>query len=330
MDTDARVLEAFLKMRIKHDRLDEAHRLYNTLRQVKRSCPREPQRFGALFAPTQSGKSMSVTTYIETVVVKEAIDRGLFPADMDPKLIAERQKIALHVTLSSQATPKSLASDILEALGDPCPDKGTAQTLRYRAYKYMRHFGTEICFIDEIQHLSHKTVQAGGNASRSMFSESTAVTDMLKCMLLHGLVPLVFIGIPEGRSHLFTDDQLSARCVEELDFGEIDYADPVKRQIFIDYCGRMGIKLQRHGLFEKRCNLLAGDLPACLHAVAGGRLGMASNLTMAACKCALRLGADELKKEHFEMATDGWAIPRRLIDYNPFRNGIREIKIRAA
>lgn len=133
----------FLKMRIHHTRLTSAHEVYDSLREMKVQSPGEPQRFACLFAPTQSGKSTSVRSYIETRVVDDAIAMGLFPKDMDRREIAEHQRLALHVTLDGKATPKSLASDILESFRDPRATKGTATSMMGRVYDYMRHFGTQ-------------------------------------------------------------------------------------------------------------------------------------------------------------------------------------------
>ncbi|MGI6852161.1 ATP-binding protein [Mesorhizobium sp. 1B3] len=317
--TYGRILEEFLNMRIKHPRLDDAYALYDDLRHVKRSCPHEPQRFGALFADPQSGKSTCVKMYIESRVVDDAIERGLFPGSMDRRIVAKQQRLALHVTLSTNATPKSLATDILTAFGDPRASYGTAQSLLQRAYGYMQHFGTEIVFIDEIQHLAHKTARVDGKAERSNLLESTATTDTLKTMLLNGLVPMMFVGVREARHHLFNDPQLAARCISELDFGRLTFDNPKSRNIFIEYCGRLGIKLQQHGLFSKASDLVSGAIPGNINEVAGGRLGMASNLVLAACKVAVEEGAPCVTWNHLDEATEDWAIPMGITSRNPFR-----------
>jgi hypothetical protein len=328
--SNGHIYSEFGRIRIKHPLLEDAHKLYDDLRYAKRHGNGQPQKWGALFAPSQSGKTMSITTYIETVVVDELIQQGKFPPDMDRKEIARLQKTVVHVTLSAKATPKSLAIDILTSFGDPAPSRGTTQGLLKRAYEYLRYHGTELLAIDEIQHLSDKLVSSKGVHSRAGIAESTAVTDTLKTMLLHGLTPMIFVGIAEARHHLFNDVQLAARCVRELNFAALDIADPAQRKVFFDFVGKLGLKLKRHELFEEETDLLSGDVPACIHAVAGGRLGMAANLVLAACVEAREQKATRVTREHLSDATDGWAIPMGLVGYNPFRIGARQVILEAA
>lgn len=197
-------------------------------------------------------------------------------------------------------------------------------------YEYLRYHGTELLTIDEIQHLSDKLVSSDGVVSRTGIVESTAVTDTLKAMLLHGLTPMIFVGVAEARHHLFNDVQLAARCVKELNFAALDIADPAQRKIFFDFIGKLGLKLKRHGLFEEETDLLSGDVPACIHAIAGGRLGMAANLVLAASVEAREQGATKVTREHLSDATDGWAIRMGIAGYNPFRVCVRQVILEAA
>jgi hypothetical protein len=330
--TNGQVLQAFSKMRIKHPLLVKAHQLFDDLREAKRSSLGRPQKFGALFASSQSGKSMSVQIYIETHVVDEVIARGLFPADMDRAEIARQQKLVLHVTLSAKASMKGLAADILAAFGDPASPRGTTQTLFKRVYDYIRHHGTELIIIDEIQHVADSFTKLDNQPwiGRSGLVHSTAVTDTLKTFLLQGLVPLMFIGIQEARHHIFNDIQLASRCYKELDFTALDLAINDEKSTFFDYIGRLGLKLQQHGLFEESTNLLIGDIPAHLHAAAGGRLGMATNIILAAAIVAREENATSVMRAHIAQAIDDWAIPLNIIDYNPFRAGLRTLDVRSA
>ncbi len=190
---DGRVQAEFLKMHIPHPRMSKAHQVYDNLRQMKVLAPNKPQRCACLFAPTQSGKSKTIETYIETKIVDELIAEGLFPADMNRDEIARLQRRALHVTLEGKATPKSAATDILTEFKDPRAAQGTAASLLGRVYHYMRRHGTQILFLDEVQHLDHRQTEKDDKPKRAAFCESTAVTDTLKTMLIRGLVPIVFV-----------------------------------------------------------------------------------------------------------------------------------------
>jgi hypothetical protein len=327
---DGRVQAEFLKMHIPHPRLTKAHQVYDNLRQMKVLAPNKPQRCACLFAPTQSGKSKTIETYIETKIVDELIAEGSFPADMDREEIARLQRRALHVTLEGAATPKSAGSDILRAFDDPHASEGTATSLLARIYHYMRKHGTQILFLDEIQHLDHKQTKEDKKLRRAAFCESTAVTDTLKTMLIRGLVPIVFIGIDEAEHMILGDQQLAARCLSKLDFSQLRSDVSEEIEIFLDYLGMLGIKLQQHGLMKEVSNLIEGDIPAIVHTVGSGRLGMASNLIAAACTIARERKSPRVTAEHVSAAIDEWAMPMGLIDYNPLAQGLREYEWRAA
>ena len=92
----------------------------------------------------------------------------------------------------------------------------------------------------------------------------------------------------------------------------------------------LGLKLKQHGIFDEPADLVAGDIPSCIHEVVSGRLGMASNLVLAASTIAKERRANQLQREHLSAAVYEWAIPRGLIDYNPFDRGVNGYKRRAA
>jgi hypothetical protein len=330
LTVDGRLQAEFLKMHIPHPRMSKAHQVYDNLRQMKVLAPNKPQRCACLFAPTQSGKSKTVETYIETQIVDELIAEQLFPADMDREEIAGLQRRALHVTLEGAATPKSAAADILRAFNDPHASQGTATSLLARVYYYMRKHGTRILFLDEVQHLDHKQTEKNNKPKRAAFCESTAVTDTLKTMLIRGLVPIVFVGIDEAENMILGDEQLAARCLTKINFKELRNDVPEEIEIFLDYLGMLGIKLMQHGLMEEVSDLLDGNLPAVVHTVGSGRLGMASNLIAAACTIARERKASRILGEHVSVAIDEWAIPMGLIDYNPLAQGLREYERRDA
>ena len=199
---EADVIAAFEGMRILHPRIPGVHKKLDMARKVGRLTPMSPQRYVEFFAPSHSGKSKAITTYIENKVVDEVIRDGLFSADMDRALIAQKQKRVLHVTLSQNASVRSMAADILTALGDPDPDGGDGPVLIRRVYEYLNGTykdpatglfqgrQTELVILDEIQHLaSGKTAHPDGKAEKSHKLTSTLVPDTLKVMMIAGSSP---------------------------------------------------------------------------------------------------------------------------------------------
>lgn len=302
-------------MRIQYRRLDDAHKEFDALRAVKRSCPSAPQDFVTAFAPSHSGKSMLITTYIENVIVDEAISRGLFKSSVARTEIAQKQRLVLHVTLQDGATKKSIASDILRALGDPNPTRGTADTLLQRAYDLLRKHGVELVVIDEIQQLA-----GGMDIDRRTGSKAT---NTLKIMLIRGLVPMVFMGLDKAEG-LMEDDQLSGRRISRLNIGALNPADISDCNAFREYCGKTGILLKKIGIFQERSNFVSDYIVDCIFEVSKGFLGIASRLMMHASFRARALSAPSVTVDHLSYATDLWAIrERKIIDRNPFVGGPR-------
>lgn len=329
MMVEAVVQAEFIKMNIPHPRMAKAHSVYDNMRQMKVLVPDKPQRCACLFAPTQSGKSKTVETYIETQVVDEAIEAGLFPPDLSRAEIAKRQQLALHVTLDAKATPKMLASAILKKFGDPQAATGNTASLLGRVADYMNRRGTQILFLDEIQHLDDRQTEKEDKPKRASIYVSTAVTDTLKTMLIRGLVPIVFIGVDDAENMILGDPQLAGRCLTKIEFDRLRADVAEEQAIFLDYLGMLGIKLKQHGLFAENSNLIEADIPAVVHKVASGRLGMASNLLAAASTIAREQGAPRVLREHISAAVDDWAIPMEVIESNPFEQGIDGLTRRA-
>jgi hypothetical protein len=138
---------------------------------------------------------------------------------------------------------------------------------------------------------------------------------------------MVFIGVTEARTLLFGDDQLDGRVLEEISFDRLDYGVAAQREMFIEYCGILGLKLKEHGLFEEDSNFLDGDIPECLYVVSGGRVGYVSRVVEQAAVIAAKAGSPCVLRSHLEAAVNKWAIPR-IIDYNPFTTGVRKAELK--
>jgi len=305
---DIRVV--FKNMRIQYPRLEAAHAILDDLRRSRSDVPGE-QDFVTCFAPSQAGKSTIIRSYIEKRVVPDCIERGLFARGTPFRTIVENQHLVLHVTLNDKASKRSVASDILTALGDPTPARGSGDTLLQRAYDLCRKMGVELIVLDEVQHLQGKTPKD--------MCEGSSATNTLKVMLIRGLVPFVFMGT-DAASALLEDKQFSFREAGSLNISELDLRSDEDYDTFQKYCGKTGIYLQEKGLFEERSNFVSSSTVDFLFEVSGGLLGIASRLMMHAAKNAWEKNARQVTVDHLEYATDVWAIRRLgLLNHNPFR-----------
>jgi hypothetical protein len=204
------ILSEFENMRIEHGRLQRAYDVFDSLRETKRRAPFQPKRWSSIFAPTGSGKSTAIRMYLENIVAKEAVRRGLFPADTKPFEIAARQKIVVHITLEGVTNIKNLMQAILSAMGGPT--KGTKSDLTRLVYDHLKEPMVELLIIDELQHLIPKKNK--DKRPDDAGDEPTVITDTLKSMLIHGCVPMVFVGIEEARPVIFNSKQLAGRNVQ--------------------------------------------------------------------------------------------------------------------
>src|SRR5258708_3602204 len=219
---------------------------------------------------------MAVRIYLETIVAEEAIRRGLFSKKMDRKEIAAKQRIVVHISLEGVTKIKNLAQEILIGLGIP-GEKGSASDLLKLAYDHLKDLKTEteLLIVDEMQHL--KTSKERANFAELKEGE-TALTNTLKTIMIRGLVRMVFIGVEYARPLVFNDPQLAERCIDEIDYDSLDFAVESERELFVDYCGRLGLKLKQHGLFERASNFLSEGIAECLYAASSGRIGTASRI----------------------------------------------------
>jgi hypothetical protein len=303
----------FRKFRIPHPHVKRIAREIDVLRRVGKASrteweakggrgPRIPMKFLAIIGSSQIGKSTSVDHYLETVLAAEEHDDQTEPV--------------LHVTLSSQATTKSLGSDILEAYEDLEFDVGTARTLLRRASTQIETARTELLVLDEIHHLIDND-KAGTTA--------WSVTETIKRMLIRGACPIVIMGTEKARPLLLNNPQFKGRTYTPLFLEPLDLARPAERKTFIEHCAGFDLKLAEHGIFPAPSGLVRGEIPAAIFDVSGGVIGTASAVFEAAAEIAIQAGRDAITIDDISDAIDNWAIPLQYTDYNPIAQGLRDI-----
>ena len=146
----------------------------------------------------------------------------------------------------------------------------------------------------------------------------------VKDIMLKGLAHLVLVGIPEAKA-LIEDDgnQVSNRELGKIDFSALRWSDAEERKCFVNYCGKVGVQINRHGLMPEDSNFVKGDIPHNLWAASGGLLGIVSRIAEEAVIHASERGASQVEREDLEKAIDTRAIPNGYCTYNPFRDGVR-------
>ncbi|MGN6304199.1 MAG: TniB family NTP-binding protein [Mesorhizobium sp.] len=314
--TDGQILSAFDEMLICHKRAQQAQSIFDSLREAKRLSPNTPKNWVALFAPSFSGKTRAVMLYMERVI-DDAIASGRFPPEMTRNEIGKAQTKVIYLSIpSSNVTQKTVITMLLARLGDPLPDKGNTGQQLQRLYELMHKLGVELVILDEMQHLS--AAMREGARSRSKDGQYAPIPYLIKTLLDNGHVPIVCIGITEGRSHLMSNNELRNRCFKELDFLPIKPDSIDMLEVLAKYFGMLANKIVEYGLFPDVPDFISGEIPDCFVDVSGGKIGEATMLARSACCFAAHRGARCVEYEDLEAATDE-AIAAGKVKINFFR-----------
>lgn len=309
----------FLTMRINHPRANLVYETFDTMREGKRLTPsRNEMVAGTYFANSGYGKSTIIRMYLERQVVDECYERGLFTRDTSRERVLDRQRLVLHLSLPSATKMKSLMQGLLVALGDPCPDQGpNVDAQIYRAGKLMRKHKVELLIIDEVDHL-----RVPPPRDTTKRDEATSVHNHLKNLLIEGY-PIMFVGIPEAREKLFGEDQMLERDLYPISPEPLDYSNAKDFQLLMDFAADLGISLREKGIMRDWSDFLSGDTLQCFFLAGKGLLGSMVRLLWKSAEIAFEDGAMRVERKHLEKATDTFAIRKKYIDYNPFREGPR-------
>jgi hypothetical protein len=194
---------------ILHPRFREAVALLERCHQASRQA-REPV-CGALLGASGVGKTSVVDHYYR-----------LHPPEETET--ATRQPI-LKVTLQPDARPKSIAADLLLALGDPAWSSGTVQTLTNRAVRLLKHCGVELIVMDEFHHLFDM------DRAKVM----TKASQWLKVLVVNTGIPVVVCGMPEAQ-HVLSAEHTERRFKERLTLRCFTWRTPQGRK---EFCGML-------------------------------------------------------------------------------------------
>lgn len=176
-----------------------------------RAAPNLKDPFGLyIYGEARTGKSR----LIEETVGKHASYR------------TEKGLIVLVVRLQVPAKPtiKSLAIEILKALGDPMPEKGTENSMTERLVVLLKACETRLLILDEFQHFVDKS---------SKYSVIHHVADWLKNLLNSTKVTAVLVGLEYGQAVLSQNEQLRGRFANPIRMPRFDWRDEKLRNEFL-------------------------------------------------------------------------------------------------
>lgn len=255
-----------------------------------------PKRAMRLIGPSSAGKSTAIDQYIRIDARRREACEGVVPV--------------LAVSLDKACTTKRFVASILDQYGDEYSQAHVESTLRKRLYSCVERFGTELIFVDEVQHLNYRS------------SERSDPTDALKRILDDGVVPLVFAGDETALPLMRRNIQLANRMIAPGDLQPLSIGDPDHRAVFHSFVTRLDKELTERGITAEPSNLGDARTLRCLFIVSGGLLGRVVNLVRIALEISVRRKASSIEIHDLSKAVREWAIPQSITKYDPFSRGI--------
>jgi hypothetical protein len=286
-------------------RMKAAHDAFDYLVEHAELQPDRDKRCVALIAPSQSGKTTIIDSYIRRLNTPEAMAQGDIPA--------------LKVTLQANISRRQFAQDILESFErfgcDALVETGTEVQLLRRAAKYLALRRVRILFLDEFHHVVHSD-------NRKVVM---SVSETVKRLLITGNCPIVVSGLRDARRPFDANAQLAHRAEPHLDLSPLDPKRSDHAQLFADFLLDYLGKADQLGIADNLLDLMNGDTPACIWEVSRGVLGAACNLIKDAVHLAAIERRRSITRADLTAATEN-AIRNQLYDRNPFTEGLDQIR----
>lgn len=290
---------------VDNPRMRAAHDTFDYLIEHAALQPDRDKRCVALIAPSQSGKTTIIDSYIRRLNTPEAMMRGDIPA--------------LKVTLQANISRRQFAQDILESFEqfgcDALVETGTEAQLLRRAAKYLQLRRVRILFLDEFHHVVHSD-------NRKVVM---SVSETVKRLLITGSCPIVVAGLRDARRPFDANAQLAHRAEPHLDLSPLDPVRQDHGELFLTFLLDYLVKADQLGVADNLLDLMEGDTPACIWEVSRGVLGAACNLIKEAVHLASAAQRQSVLREDLAAATDN-AVRNQLYDRNPFIQGLDQIR----
>ncbi|SDX61225.1 TniB family NTP-binding protein [Thiocapsa roseopersicina] len=206
----------------------------------------------------------------------------------------------LITSIKSPVTNRSLARNLLRAMGDETALNGTSHVLTERLILQMEHIETKVIILDE----SHDLFTLGARGKNGVSKELGAALNWIKALINRTKVTVILMGLPQTIDLINSDEQLARRFKStfhlktfsppsESDTGLADFVDDLltfltvsMEQYFDDYTA-----FNDHRDCANRLYLATGGSPARVKA-----------LVMDAACLAVKAKDRIITAAHFEMA----------------------------
>ncbi len=227
----------------------------------------------------------------------------------------EKESVIAPVLLASipvPATAKSLATRLLEALGDPMAARGTTVNQTQRVARLIKECGVELVILDEFQHF--------------IDSESNhillTVANWLKDLLNETNIPMILVGLPYSDIILQANAQLARRFTMREALEPFKWESAAQQSEFKTFLHYLDGLLP----LEKRSQLASEEIAFRIYCATAGVIGFVMKLIRRAGFLAISRGSDNIDLDLLAQIYQERFSAGREDNLNPFRTDLARLR----
>lgn len=231
-----------------------------------------------IFGPTGAGKSTVTREFTARYprAMKETDDRAYMHIPV------------LRVVVPPKATPRMLASKVLEDMGDPFSHKGSESELTSRIHHFAKELGIRVFIFDEFQHLidaDTEYVLATASNWVKTFTEEIGIA-------------VILCGMPESVKIFISNTQLDRRFCNKVALEAFAYGTVEEILIFRIFLQKVDKLLP----FAELANLADPRIADKLYYISNGIPFYVMKLLEYTTYIAVKAGADKIAESHLAKA----------------------------
>jgi Cdc6-like AAA superfamily ATPase len=217
----------------------------------------------------------------------------------------------LATTIPVPATVKSLATQLLHAMGDPKAEKGSSTSQTLRLLGLAEDCGVELIILDEFQHFIDRD-------SNSILEEAA---DWLKNLINNSEKPVVLLGMPYCDIILRANAQLERRFTMRVSLEPFGWEEKIKRDEFKTFLSHLDAKLP----LPERSNLSLHETAFRLYCATNGYVGYLMKLIRGAAHFAIERSCARIDLDLLAEAYEERLVARASARANPFTADVAKL-----
>jgi hypothetical protein len=231
-----------------------------------------------IYGPTGAGKSTVTTEFT-----------ARYPREIAQTEVREYTHIpVLHVRVPPKATPRELASKLLEIMGDSFHHKGTLSELTSRVHQFVRELDIKMIILDEFQHLIDADTD----------HVLTTASNWVKTFTEEIKIAVVLCGMPESIKVFISNGQLDRRFCNKVELEPFAYGTAEEILTFRVFLQSVDRLLP----FPELANLADPRIADKIYYISRGIPFYVMKLLENATFYAVKSGADKITESHLANA----------------------------